>query len=118
MNNVIKSRIKRLALVLIVPVLILAIVYIADRMIRCTTKGLSRNDAVKIADKKLKTQFRNNPSVDEFVLVAEQFDNRSWMFSYQLKDCYVDIIIDRCGVADVGGLSEGCIARTQKSPVK
>lgn len=118
MNNVKKSRLKWITLALMALVLLISTLYIVDRITRCTTNGLARNDALKIADKKLKIQFRDHPSLDNFVLVGEQFDDKSWMFTYQFKDCVVDIIIDRCGVADVGGLSEGCDMRGQKNLVK
>lgn len=92
-------------------ILLIAAVHVVDRMIACTANGLTYTAALEISNRKLKTHMRNNAS--DFVLIDSQFDNlqKWWGFSYKSNDCEIAIIIDECGEADIGGLSEGCIRK-------
>lgn len=74
---------------------------------RCSSDGLSREDALKFANEKLSIQEKKY-STTEFTLKSAQKDGSDWTFVYSAKDCTIDIIINKCGVADVGGLTRGC----------
>jgi hypothetical protein len=89
-------------------------IYLFDRMARCTTNGLAREDALKVANKKLNIDFKENSS-DKFVLDKEQFetDTGVWIFSFRTKECTVMVDIDSCGASDIGGITESCV-RLQK----
>lgn len=107
-----RMQMKWIAWALVVLVLLSIGVYFVDRMTRCTANGLARGDALRIADEKLKTKFKGEKLTNEFLLVSEQFESdKSWLFTYRAKDCTVAIIIDKCGVADIGGISKACISR-------
>ena len=79
--------------------------------INCTAHGLARDQALAIGVQKLETKFTDHPLHSEFKLAEEQFDpsDSSWMFSFRANACVVAIIIDKCGVSDIGGLSKSCL---------
>ena len=94
---------------LIVVGLLIIGLLILDNFVRCKVNGLVRDDAIKVADRRLKTKFKGHYLENSFVLQSEQLeDDKSWLFVYTGKDCVVGIIIDKCGVADIGGWSKGC----------
>ncbi|RZI77647.1 MAG: hypothetical protein EOP38_28395 [Rubrivivax sp.] len=74
---------------------------------RCSSGGLDRDDALKIAKERLE-DLEKRYGTKEFVLKASEKESTDWLFTYEFKGCTVDIIIDKCGVADVGGMSSGC----------
>jgi|SRR5882762_11690764 len=85
-------------------------IHVYDRMTHCTGKGLERKEALRIANEKLKIDFRGN---EEFSLEKDQFeaDRGWWTFTFRLKECTVKIIIDNCGASDIGGITEACVSR-------
>lgn len=89
--------------------LLLATVYFIDETIRCSSNGQKRIDAIKYSNKLLEVTFNNHP----FSLQSEQFDNfnKTWVFTY-IGICTVDIIVDKCGVVEIGGLTKGCSYKT------
>lgn len=62
-----------------------------------------------VAAEKLHTQIKRYDTKD-FALESAKLQNGDWMFTYATRDCTVDIIIDKCGVADVGGMTKECLA--------
>ena len=100
-----------MAIVLIGFVLLTATAHVLDRMIACTANGLTRDAALKISNDKLKIHLRSK--APDFALVESQFDTfkKWWTFSYRYRDCNIDIIVDECGVSDVGGLTEECVRK-------
>ena len=103
---------KKVFFYLLVPFVIaglLGAVYFVDRVIRCKENGLTYNNAFKVANEKLKVDFNNHSS---FELKDKEFDSsdKHWRFIYTSGDCSVSIIVDNCGVSDIGGFSKGCIA--------
>lgn len=99
------------ALIVVLVALSLLGFYVYDRVHRCTLHGVPRKAALPVAEIKLRVTLANYPSVAEFKLIREQFDKTddTWVFDFQENDCEVSIIIDKCGVSDVGGLSKGCL---------
>lgn len=98
--------------IFVASVLFVLSIYLIDRERRCKTNGLSRDEALEVANWKLGIQFRNSPLLHQFKLTSDQFESdKSWIFTYHAEGCVTYIIIDKCGVADVGGLSKGCISR-------
>jgi hypothetical protein len=95
---------------LILPILAIAVLlfgaYIINNGVRCKKSGLMRDKAIEIAYDKLKIEFKKAG----FLLKNEQFEDsdKSWLFTYHEGDCVVDVIIDRCGVSNIGGLSAKC----------
>jgi hypothetical protein len=94
----------------ILPIFAIAVLlvggYFLNNEIRCKESGLSRDKAVEIANEKIKIEFNEVG----FLLKNEQFEDsdKSWLFTYHTGDCAVDVIVDRCGVSDIGGLSVKC----------
>lgn len=82
-------------------------VLLHDYWWRCSSSGLSKDVALAIANKKLSTQEKKF-GTKEFTLTSAQQEGSDWMFTYEVKDCTLDIIITKCGEADVGGLTRGC----------
>ncbi|MDD0837951.1 hypothetical protein PSQ40_05135 [Curvibacter sp. HBC61] len=74
---------------------------------RCSSGGLSRDFALAIANEKLSAQEKKYQTA-EYSLKAILHHGDDWMFTYEVKDCTIDIIVNKCGVADVGGLTRGC----------
>ena len=89
-------------------------IYLFDRMARCTGKGLAREDALKIATKKLNVDFKST-SPNDFVLDKEQFETDAgvWIFTFRAKECTVMVDVDSCGASDIGGITQSCV-RLQK----
>lgn len=107
------QKIKWIVYVFIALVLIALGLYFTGIKKHCKAEGLSREEALKIANWKLGIQFRASTLLRQFKLAAEQFESdKSWTFTYRADDCTAYIIVDKCGVTDVGGLSEGCISGT------
>ena len=110
-------RIIQWALIIIIGVAILFIsMEFLWRETNCKAEGWERNAALEHADEKLKVTFESpaysfdeKVALEDFVLVNEQFSYGLWSFSYRAKDCFVDIIIDKCGISDIGGMSDACI---------
>ena len=96
--------------------LILLGIYVFYIATRCSENGVARDDAKKIATEQLKLKFSKNALSNDFILEKEEFDavDKSWIFTYRARDCTVAIIIDKCGVADVGGMSEGCLPTRER----
>lgn len=88
-------------------------IYIYDKIIRCNNNGLSRENAIKISNIKVENDFRDQLSFKELILEKEYFDDsdKSWIFTYRIKDCIIDCVVDKCGVCDIGGITEGCIPK-------
>jgi len=101
---------KKAIVYLLAGIVFLVGIYFSDKAIRCSKNGFTRSDVIKIANEKLEIDFNAY-----FLLKDEQFDNddKSWNFTYSVEDCVVNVIIDRCGVSDVGGITEGCFPLQQ-----
>ncbi len=86
-------------------------VYLVDIKLRCHDNGLMQEAAEKIANRRLGVAFNKKKAHEAFTLqnVQWQEEDHSWMFTYKSGECEVVIVIDNCGVADVGGVSEACI---------
>jgi len=82
--------------------------YFVEKVIRCENDGLTRDAAIRIAEKKLSADFKN-PS---FSLKSEKFQEygKIWLFIYSNDNCIVAVSIDKCGVSDIGGISKECTA--------
>lgn len=100
---------KEIVISVIISVIVLFFVsaYFWDKAKRCEANGYTRENANKIAMKKLEIDFNNFSS---FMLKNEQFDeyDKNWMFTFKNDGCNVDVIVDKCGVSDIGGLTENC----------
>lgn len=84
------------------------IFFVADRM-RCEKQGLTRESALRVASDRLFVHLKGGQLQGALKLTsAEQDDDLSWMVRYQADGCLITIIVDRCGVADIGGLTKGC----------
>ena len=107
--------IKRTLIGFLLLILAICSVHFVDRMIHCNANGLSRDEALSIANWKLSIQLEKNPDLlKNAKLVSEQLEqDRSWLFNYQSSACSVSIIVDSCGVADVGGLTDGCMNKSE-----
>lgn len=106
-----RLQIKWFRFALLALVIALLSIHLIYKMTHCRANGLARSEALIIADRKLKTEFRGSFLSSEFTLEKERFENydKSWVFTYRARNCKVDIVIDNCGVSDVGGMTEGCI---------
>ena len=83
--------------------------YLVDSKFRCSDDGLSQEQALAIANERLRVKFKGHRFEREFKLEKSQHeDDRSWLFYYQVADCSIIISVDKCGVADIGGISKGC----------
>jgi hypothetical protein len=100
---------------IILSVLILAALpfaaYFIEKAMRCKEDGFTREGATEISIRKLETDFSL-----PFSLKKELFNDKdkSWMFTYQEGDCIVDVIVDRCGASDIGGLTGECMPFQKK----
>ena len=84
-------------------------VYLVDSIIRCSDDGLSQEKALAIANERLSVKFKGHRFERELKLQKSQHeDDRSWLFYYQVADCSIIISVDKCGVADIGGISKWC----------
>ncbi len=70
---------------------------------RCSSTGLDEQVARNIAEEKVKRYGQANLALQYF-----QKDGSDWTFSYAGKDCIVHIVVDRCGIADIGGQTHRC----------
>lgn len=98
----------RIFVIFIVSVGLAIALFIYQSRIRCSTNGLSKDAALAVASEKL-FSLKKRYSNQLFVLVASQEIDGEWIFRYTGKDCIVDIVVDKCGVTDVGGLNQACI---------
>jgi hypothetical protein len=84
-------------------------VHYVDRMLRCKADGLSRDEALVIANWKLGIQIKDSDLLRRFKILSDQFESgKVWSITYQAEDCLIIINVDKCGVTDIGGLSRGC----------
>lgn len=105
-------RMKPIMLTMSTIALLLVAGYAVDSKLRCSDDGLSQGSALSIANERLRVKFNGHRIEREFKLEKSQLDDdRSWLFYYQAADCSIIISVDRCGVADVGGISQGCPSR-------
>lgn len=110
------QKVKWIMFVFIALTLLVFGIHFTDRAIHCKMDGLSRDEALKVANWKLGIQFRKSALLYQFKLTAEQVESdKSWIFTYRTDDCVAYIIVDKCGVTDVGGLSKNCVFKAEKS---
>lgn len=90
----------------------LILLHYIERAITCKEQGLKRAEALEIANWKLKIDFGDSSIFNKFKLKSEDFQwfdsDPVWGFEYQAGTCEVVIIIDKCGTADIGGLTKDC----------
>jgi len=94
-----------MAVIFLVFVLVIGLLH--DYWWRCSSGGLNKDFAISIANEKLNVQEKKYKTED-FFLRSEKKEDGVWMFTYEVEDCVIYIFIDKCGVADVGGLAHGC----------
>lgn len=82
-------------------------VVLHDYWWRCSSDGLSKEAALTIANEKLSNQDKQI-STDHFVLKSAQKEGSDWLFTYSAENCTLDIVINKCGVADIGGMTQSC----------
>ena len=107
-----KDKMKKIIICITVVAVLLVGVFFWQKTIRCKKTGLTHKNAIKVAIKKLQVDFKKV----SFSLKDEAFDNNDkiWILTYHAGDCVVDVIVNRCGASDIGGLTEGCLSFQKK----
>jgi hypothetical protein len=81
---------------------------VIDNSLRCNAPPLTRDEALQRAANRLARYAKtfdvgNAPAV----LLEEQKQSGSWIFTYHMAKCDVMVTVDRCHGDDIGG-SSGC----------
>jgi hypothetical protein len=100
--------------VLIAIVTLVVALFVADYVVKCHGKPLTRVEAFQRASSRiqrfsLKYNIGNTPPR----LAEESFDadQKTWTFTFHTDACDVFVIADRCEGTDIGGISGACNPR-------
>lgn len=106
-------KMKRSFLLLIL-IMVVSVLY---SCMNCNTDGVTFDEANDIASSVVKemSERRRNPIDKNIVLDFAEFDSYSnmWVFNYTGDGCVVSVIVDKCGSADIGGLSKECLTERE-----
>jgi len=92
----------------LVALLTLALIFSLE-FFKCDVEGVNGKQALAIANERLLVKFDKHRLERNFKLEKYlQDDQLNWSFYYRAEECSVIIIVDSCGVADIGGMSLGC----------
>lgn len=80
-------------------------VFFYDRSVACQDSGLARDAALQVARWKLGQRWDEKRFALVYANLGADF---SWSFNFRRENCEINIAVDRCGIVDSGGESQGC----------
>jgi hypothetical protein len=75
-----------------------------DHWWRCPANGLEKQAAIVIANGSLAERYTNI----RLSFLSATRDGTDWIITYRNERCTVDVVINRCGAADIGGVTRDC----------